>query len=199
MLTLFKERGWLKARGRQRTDSTHVLAKIRAINRLVCVGETMRFALNSLAVIAPNWLLAHCDETWLDRYTHRFEEAHLPKVQAERTAIAEQIGRDGANLLTDLLAPTTPEWLRQVPAVERLRQVWIQNYLYENGQLHWRTNENIPQASRFIGSPYDTEARYGKKRDTTWVGYKVHLTETCDEDSPHPRCPCRDQHCPQRR
>ena len=79
MLTLFKERGWLKVRGRQRTDSTHVLAKIRAINRLVCVGETMRFAPGSLAVIAPDWLVAHCDETWLDRYVHRFEEAHLPK------------------------------------------------------------------------------------------------------------------------
>jgi transposase len=185
MLTLFKERGWLKARGRQRTDSTHVLAKIRAINRLVCVGETMRFALNSLAVIAPDWLVAHCDETWLDRYAHRFEEAHLPKGQTERQAIAEQIGQDGANLLTDLLAPTAPEWLRQVPAVERLRQVWIQNYGYENGQLRWRSNENIPPASRFIGSPYDTEARYGKKRETTWVGYKVHLTETCDEQTPH--------------
>jgi transposase len=185
MLTLFKERGWLKARGRQRTDSTHVLAKIRAINRLVCVGETMRFALNSLAVIAPDWLVAHCDETWLDRYTHRFEEAHLPKGQTERQAIAEQIGQDGAHLLSDLLAPTAPGWLRQVPAVERLRQVWLQNYMYENGQLRWRSNENIPPASRFIGSPYDPEARYGKKRETTWVGYKVHLTETCDEDAPH--------------
>lgn len=185
MLTLFKERGWLKARGRQRTDSTHVLAKIRAINRLVCVGEAMRFALNSLAVLAPEWLLAHSDDTWLDRYGHRFEEAHLPKGQAERQIIAERIGQDGAHVLTDLLAPTAPPWLRQVPAAERLRQIWVQNYVYENDQLHWRTNENIPPASRFVGSPYDTEARYAKKRDTTWVGYKVHLTETCDEDTPH--------------
>ncbi len=185
MLTLFKERGWLKARGRQRTDSTHVLAKIRAINRLVCVGETMRFALNSLAVVAPHWLLAHCDDTWLDRYVHRFEEGHLPKEQIERQALAEMIGQDGAHLLTDLLAPTAPLWLRQVPAVERLRQIWIQNYMYENGRLCWRANDNISPASCYVGSPYDTDARYGKKRDTTWVGYKVHVTETCDEDAPH--------------
>ena len=145
----------------------------------------MRFALNSLAVLAPDWLLAHCDDTWVDRYVHRFEEAHLPKGQGERQLIAERIGQDGTHLLTDLLAPTAPPWLRQVPAVERLRQVWVQNYLYENDQLHWRTNENIPPASRFISSPYDTEARYAKKRDTTWVGFKVHLTETCDEDTPH--------------
>ncbi len=145
----------------------------------------MRFALNSLAVLAPEWLLAHCDDTWLDRYGHRFEEAHLPKGQVERQIIAERIGQDGAHLLADLLAPTAPPWLRQVPAAERLRQIWVQNYVYENDQLHWRTNENIPPASRFVGSPYDTEARYAKKRDTTWVGYKVHLTETCDEDTPH--------------
>ncbi len=119
LLTLFKERGWLKAPGKQRTDSTHVLAKIRATNRLVCVGEAMRFALNSLAILAPDWLLAHCDDTWLDRYGHRFEEAHLPKGQAERQIIAERIGQDGAHLLTDLLAPTAPPWLRQVPAAER--------------------------------------------------------------------------------
>lgn len=57
MLTLFGQKGWLKARGRQRTDSTHVLAKIRALNRVLCVWETMRAALNSLAVVAPDRLL----------------------------------------------------------------------------------------------------------------------------------------------
>jgi transposase len=59
MLALFKERGWLKARGKQRTDSTHVLAKIRALNRLLCVGETLRYALNCLAIVAPDWLREH--------------------------------------------------------------------------------------------------------------------------------------------
>src|SRR5579885_1435328 len=62
MLALFKERGWLKERQQQRTDSTHILAKIRAINRLMCVGEAMRFALNSLAVAAGDWLLAYAEE-----------------------------------------------------------------------------------------------------------------------------------------
>ena len=57
MLAVFKEQGWLKQHQRQRTDSTHVLAKVRAINRLMCVGEAMRFALNSLAIVAGGWLL----------------------------------------------------------------------------------------------------------------------------------------------
>jgi transposase len=54
MLTHFKARGWLRARGQQRTDSTHVLAAIRTLNRLESVGETLRAALNSLAVVAPD-------------------------------------------------------------------------------------------------------------------------------------------------
>ena len=52
MLTFFQKKGWLKARGRQRTNSTHVLAKIRTLNRVLCVWETMRAALNCLAVVA---------------------------------------------------------------------------------------------------------------------------------------------------
>src|SRR5216683_3031120 len=88
MLALFKERGWLKERQRQRTDSTHVLAKIRAINRLMCVGEAMRFALNSLAIVAGDWLLAHCEEEWVYRYGHRIEEARLPPSRTEREHVA---------------------------------------------------------------------------------------------------------------
>lgn len=71
LLNLFKEKGWLTSRSRQRTDSTHVLAKVRAINRLMCVGEAMRFALNSLAVIDGDWLLEHSDAVWVERYGHR--------------------------------------------------------------------------------------------------------------------------------
>src|SRR5262245_32315556 len=48
-----RERQWLKVRGRQRTDATHVLARVRAINRLEGIGETLRAALNTLAVVPP--------------------------------------------------------------------------------------------------------------------------------------------------
>jgi len=185
MLTLFKERGWLKVRQQQRTDSTHVLAKVRAINRLMCVGEAMRFALNSLATVAGDWLLEHSDPVWLDRYGHRIEEARFPQSQTERQVVAEIIGRDGSALLLDIFQATAPPLLREIPAVEILRRIWIQNYFWVDDQLHWRDSEDIPPAKQFINSPYDQEARYGKKRQTRWTGYKVHLTEICAEDMPH--------------
>jgi transposase len=185
LLDLFKGHGWLTERGRQRTDSTHILAKVRAINRLMCVGETLRFALNSLALVAGDWLLQHSQEDWLYRYGHRIEEKAFPRGAASRRALAETIGRDGWALLTDLFAPAAPAFLREIPAVEVLRRVWIQNYRYEEGRLHWRDSGDIPPASLFISSPYDPQARYGKKYSTRWTGYKVHVTETCEPDQPH--------------
>jgi transposase len=145
----------------------------------------MRFALNSLAIVAADWLLSMSPEEWLDRYGHRIEEARLPPSRAERQTLAELIGRDGAMLLAAIFDPAAPPLLRDIPAIEILRQIWVQNYFYEDGQLRWRSNEDIPPPARYISSPYDREARYSKKRSTTWVGYKVHLTETCEKDSPH--------------
>jgi transposase len=185
MLTLFKERGWLKARGKQRTDSTHVLAKIRALNRVLCVGETLRHALNCLAIVAPEWLRAHSQPEWVERYEARMEDARTPLGEEARRAFAEMIGADGASLLNAIYEATAPGFLQEMPAVEILRQVWVQNYMWIEGTIRWRSSEDIPPAAQYIGSPYDTEAHYSKKRSTTWVGYKVHLTETCEKDSPH--------------
>lgn len=187
MLNHLRERKLLKPRGRQRTDSTHVLAAIHVLNRLECVGETLRHALNTLAVVAPEWLRAQVPAVWFDRYSRRFEEYRLPPGRPERYALAEQIGTDGRHLLTAIYDPLAPGWLREVPAVQILRQVWVQQF-YAAGPdqlMRWRVAEDLPPAPLLISSPYDPEARYSKKRETEWTGYKVHLTETCDDDLPH--------------
>src|SRR6266487_1149484 len=184
MLNCLKQRGLLKAGGRQRTDATHVLAAVRAINRVVCVGETMRAALNTLAEVVPEWLRSFAPDEWYERYEHRVEEYRLPKEQAKRTALVETIGADGYALLEAIY--TTPElyWLHHIPAIEILRQVWVQQFELIEGRPHFRANDNIPPPPKMICSPYDIEASYGRKLTTWWVGYKVHLTESCDEDSP---------------
>jgi transposase len=185
LLEQCEQRGWLKARGKQRTDSTHVLAAIRTINRLECVGETLRAALNSLAVVAPDWLRAQVPAEWYERYESRIEDYRMPKEATKRQALAVQIGTDGYYLLSAIWDSQTPAWLREVPAVEVLRRVWVQQYLISEGRVCWRSNDNIPPASILISSPYDPEAHLSIKRSTVWTGYKVHLTETCDEETPH--------------
>lgn len=184
LLTWCREHKLLASRGRQRTDSTHVLAAVRALNRLEVVGETMRHALNTLAVAAPDWLRQHAPSDWVARYDHRAEEDRLPASKAARESLALTIGVDGYALLTTIYAASAPLWLRHVPAVQTLRQMWVQQYQLVEGAVQWRAGDNIPPASRFISSPYDRDAHYAKKGTTQWVGYKVHLTETCEEDLP---------------
>ncbi len=188
LLEQFRARRLLKARGKQRTDSTHVLAAVRFLSRLESVGETMRHALNALAVVAPDWLRAHSQPEWVERYERRFEEQRLPQSALKRAQLATAIGSDGYQLLTAIWAGDALAWLREVPAVETLRQFWLQQYQREPAgkreQVRWRAEADLPPMPQRLLSPYDPEARYGKKRSTTWLGYKVHFTETCEADSP---------------
>jgi Transposase DDE domain len=185
LLTWCRDRQLLKAGGRQRTDSTQILAAVRALNRIEVVGETMRHALNSLAVVVPTWLRTVSPSDWKDRYARRAEDDRLPTTQAARAALTSTIGHDGWRLLSAVDHAEAPPWLRELPAVAILRRVWIQNSLWDGTPLRWREADNIPPAAQFISTPYDLEAHYARKHTTQWVGYKVHLTETCDDDLPH--------------
>ncbi len=186
LLEKCKDRKWVKAKGRQRTDSTHVLGWARVINWLVCVGETMRAALNTLAVVAPEWLQKNSSSEWVERYGKRVEDFWLPESKDKREEYARQIGMDGHHLLSAIYESDAAEWLGHIPAVDTLRQVWLQQYSVESNQVYWRSEkEGLPTATHLISSPYDSQVRYAKKHTTVWLGYKVHLTETCDEDLPN--------------
>lgn len=149
------------------------------------MGETLRAALNSVATVAPDWLAGVAAPEWFERYAIRVEEYRLPKGEAARTALGEQIGTDGHTLLVAIYAPAAPVWLRELPAVQTLRQAWVHQFLIEDDVVRWRKAADLPPVSTRFDSPYDTDARYGNKRSTTWTGYKVHVTETCDSDAPH--------------
>jgi transposase len=184
MLTYLKHHELIKAGGRQRTDATHVLAAVRATNRVVCVGETLRATLNTLAEVAPEWLRSFAPDEWYERYTHRIEEYRLPKGKEKRTEVVETIGADGYALLEAIFTTSEVSWLRYVRAVEILRRVWVQHFELVDGQVRFRLDDSIPPPAKMLCSPYDVEATYGRKLTTWWVGYKVHLTESCDEDAP---------------
>ena len=177
--------GVLKKRGRQRTDSTHVLAAVRVLNRLERVGETLCAALNALAVVAPEWLQTWTPVEWYERYGERVENYDLPKSEKARRELASRIASDGQKLLTTIDAAPEQSWLREVPAVKTVRRVWAEQYMEQDGVLVWRAVPDMPPSATLITSPYDTEARYSTKSGTEWVGYKVHFTETCDEQLPH--------------
>ena len=178
-------RDLVQARGRQRTDSTHVLAAIHSMTRIEPVTETLRHALNEVASAAPEWLLNHTTPEWADRYGPRASDYRLPKSETKRRAYVEQVGADGAALLDALREADAPAELRGLAAAEILRRVWIQNFKADGERVRWRESGEIPPTGLFVGSPYDLDARYAKKRTTRWTGYKVHLTETCDDERPN--------------
>jgi transposase len=183
VLVLCRQRGWLKAGGKMRTDATHVLAAVRSLHHLETVGETLRAVLEELAEVAPDWLLSWMPEEWFKRYEARMDSRRLPKKEQERQHLAQQIGRDGALLLRALEGSQTPAVAGELASVQVLRQVWGQYYEEREGQLHWRDGP-AQGAQETIVSPYDTDARRAQKRDTVWCGYKVHVTETCEEELP---------------
>jgi transposase len=185
MLARLRERGLLVQGGRQRTDATHVLAAVRELNRLELVTETLRAALEALAAAAPSWLTTLAPDDWYERYGQRARDWRLPKAEAARAALAVTVGTDGFALLEAVHDPDAPAWLWQVPAVQILRAVWVQQYYRDQDGLRWRGKGELPPGALAIGSPYDIHARYGIKRGVGWRGDKAHFTETCEPDRPH--------------
>ncbi len=155
------------------------------LNRLERVGETLRHALNTLAEVAPEWLRAHAAPEWYDRYGRRMENYRFPKAQTARDELGETIGRDGLQLLAAVEAATDLPQLRELRAIQILRQVWAEQYTDPPEPIRFREKKDIGSAAELIVSPYDTEARFSTKRGMDWIGYKVHFTETCDEESAH--------------
>ena len=180
--------GLVRAGGRQRTDSTHVLGAIRALNRLELAGETLRAALEALAAAAPDWLAGVIDASWQQVYGARIDNLHLPESESKRRELMVRYGTDGYFLLEQVHGPGAPAWLRELPAVQALRRIWVQQFYREvtrSGQEVRRREmlpdgDGLPPGRTQLISPYDLDARYSIKRDHGWGGYKVHFTETCD-------------------
>jgi transposase len=155
---------------------------------LECVLEAMHDALNQLSAAEPAWVQQHVPPDWYSRYGLRSDQARLPKDTSKREVLARQVGADGYQLLAWVQTADTSLGLRDLPALEALRQTWLQQYYRCTvpglEALRWRTSDEQPPSAVRIASPYDLEARYSRKRETHWVGYKVHLTETCNADQP---------------
>src|SRR5262249_15614318 len=186
----------LKARGQQRTDSTHVLAAIRVLNRLELVAETLRAALNAVATVAPAWLQAITPLAWYERYSRRIEESRLPKDKAQRVADAQVVGEDGFQLLDALEAPDAPQEARELPMLETLRRTWQRHYERtgttasaagegRTSRVRFKSPQELPPATEGIESPYDAEARYRHTPAPARTGNMGHANETGESTARH--------------
>jgi hypothetical protein len=193
--------GLVKAGGKQRTDSTHVIAAVAAMNRLELAGESVRAVLEALSAAHPDWLAQRiCVPDFARRYGTPMTSWRPPLSEAKRNELAVAYARDGYALLEAVHDSSSPAWLREIPAVDVLRRVLAQNYtrtITGSGKEVIKRREKEPEGDGLppghlrIASPYDLDARWGVKRDTFWLGYKLHVTETCDDPPPCSCCPER--------
>jgi transposase len=188
--------GLVAAGGKQRSDSTHVISAVRDLNHLELAGESVRAALEALAGAAPAWLAGRFGPgriaEWELRYADRIDSWRLPSSQTKRDRLAQVYGDDALTLLRAVRAPGAPAWLRGIEAVELLRQVMVQAYYVRTdarGREVVRKREadsdGVPPGHLRLASPYDPDARWSAKgEELFWLGYKIHLTESCDVGTP---------------
>jgi transposase len=191
LLERCRELGLVKAGGKQRTDSTHVIAAVRDLNSMELAGEAVRALVEALATVAPGFLTETVDlEVWVKRYGPPVSAWRQPRTAAERDALTVQYGRDGRMLLGAIYAQRGElGWLRELPQAAILCTVLRQTFLVESDtrgrEVMRRRDANkdaVPPAQGRLASPYDTDARWSAKGDELfWLGYKLHLTETCDD------------------
>jgi hypothetical protein len=179
LLTRLAGSGLVAAGGRQRTDSTHVVAAVAALNRLELAGESVRAALEALTAAHPDWVEQRiCVPGFARRYATPMTSWRPPQSQARRDELAIAYARDGYALLEAVYDDTAPAWLRELPAVDVLRRVLVQNYTRATtgGREVIKRREKEPEGDGLpsgrdrIASPYDLDARWGVKRDTFWLG-----------------------------
>lgn len=189
LLEFCTEAGLITAGGKQRTDSTHVISAVRDLNRLELAGESVRASLEALAVAAPDWLAGAIDlGEFAHRYGPRVDSWRLPESTTKRDRLAVVYGQDAVTLLRAVHSADAPAWLGELPAVELLRQMLVQTYYLRTDNrgreviVRRDTGEHgVPPGRTRLASPYDPDARWSAKGDDLfWLGYKVHLTETCD-------------------
>jgi transposase len=191
LLDRLKAEGLVGAGGAQRTDSTHVIGAVRELNRIELAGESVRACVEVLAAAAPDWLAAVIDVAgWGRRYGARVDSWRLPSSAAKRAELMAAYGADARALLRAVYDPGAPAWLAELPAVEVLRVMLVQNYVITTDaagreviRARKADTDGLPPCRARLTSPYDLDARFSVKGAQRWTGYKVHLTETCHTPS----------------
>ncbi|MFE4599856.1 transposase [Kitasatospora indigofera] len=127
LLDWCRGQGLVRAGGRQRTDSTHVISAVRDLNRLELAGESVRAALEALALVAPTWLAETVDVPELAlRYGERVDGWKLPTSKVKRDRLATVFRQDALALLRAVGAPGAPPVLRTLEPVALLRRIVVQ-------------------------------------------------------------------------
>ncbi|WP_176726216.1 transposase, partial [Streptomyces sp. AVP053U2] len=178
-----RQAGLVGAGGKQRTDSTHVISAVRDLNRTELAGESVRAALETLAVAAPTWLAEVIDVAeFAERYGPRVDGWTMPSSKTKRERLAQVFGQDAPALCRAAWSPGAPVWIREIEAVALVQTYTVRVDARGREVVSKRDadKDGVPPGHTRLASPHDPDARWAAKGDDLfWCGYKIHLTETC--------------------
>lgn len=167
--------GFLKKRGYQRTDSTHVLAVVRQLSRLENLSEGLRMALKAIEQADGAFYKAKLPALYREHWSKPLSDYEM--TDAERNVALERVGAD-MHWLLEFLSTNRASFLR-LPELEVVQTLFSQHFILQAQGVSLRTE--VTPGKEKIQTPHDPEARYATKRGKGWTGYKVHITETANE------------------
>jgi len=182
LVVQIRELGLIKERGKQRSDSIAMLAKVRWLSRLEVVVETLRLAVVSLVKTDREWSEEILPPSWEDKYGERFVLQRY--TEKEWKEYETNIGNDGQWLLKRLGDGSAPAGLRELSEVKLLQTVWAQQFRADAEQMVFEELNEYDGRTQVV-TPHDPEAQYSRKRHSKWIGSKVQVTDTDDEGYPH--------------
>jgi len=173
--------GFLKKYGKQRSDSTHLLGCVERLSRLELVWETLRVTLRAIEAAAPEWYMEVIPAVFHEAYVKRHSDWRLSKEEVK--AEMRKVGRDGF-WLQDHLNETTPQSILGLAEIETFRTVWNQQFERQpdSHKVKVRPPSGRGKGKELVVTPHDPDTRYSEKRGKDWVGYKLQLTETAEDD-----------------
>ena len=177
VVDLLVEKGWIKKRSKQRLDSTHIIGLVSQMSRLECVRETIRLALQGL----EKGVGQECPRAW-GSWWERYVESKVDyksSVEVFRLKMLHA-GQDIQEIVAWI--GTLSEELQQGEQVRLLKRVFEENFeVVTGGQLL----ERRAQPAGAVCNPHEPEAQWSKKstsKDTQWVGHKVQIAETVEDE-----------------
>ena len=186
LLTLCRARGWLQAGGRQRTDPPTSWPRSERYSGWSVPARRCAARSTPWHRSPPLGWFGMPNLSGSSGTTGTTMMPGSPPGRWIGSCRPRKFGTDGAALLEANHTVDSPAWLREIPAVETLRRVWVQNYVATDTGLRWRTRaDGLPPAARYISSPHDLEAHFAHGRSIALIGCKLHVTETCEPETPH--------------
>ena len=157
LLAKLREANLIKARGKMRTDSTHVIGLVNRLSQLELIRESLRAALNKLSTAALAWMEKQVPPAFRAEYAQRQNDYSL---SAEQIALQlTQVAQDGFWLLAQL-EREAPDWVQALTEVEVLRKVLAQQFPQgPDGGLAKKRSAG----KGVIEPPHDPEVQGGKR------------------------------------